>query len=142
MAKHQLIINDRHQEFPLRSEGGELKATRTLVVNWKGTWAPSDVPGDCLVVTPGDELEFVFALQIRAIAMISLRSASEHPLLVPAEDFDSQSRQERITLQGSRSFEVNRTLPPNSGELRYDLFMRVRPNFGGGNADTMAAGKP
>ncbi|WP_224249366.1 hypothetical protein [Hyalangium gracile] len=140
MAKHQLIINALNQEFPLRSEGGELKPTRTLVVNGKGTWAPSDVPEQCMVVAPGDELELV--LQVRAVAFLSLRSASEVPLLLPTEQFDSQSRSQRITTMTSISFEVNRAIPPSAGELRYDLLMRLKPHFGGGNADTMVATKP
>lgn len=151
MAKHQLFISkDVSRSYPVRSEAGQFKVTRTLVVNWKGTWEPNEHPEQYLVVAPGDELEVVLSSEKDQGASLWLFRRELSPLLVPTDGTECQDAWERVDLKnGSEStvLQVNPTLARDSGELRYDLRIsalgkRPLPIVGEGQAGTMTASKP
>ncbi|HEX5749732.1 MAG TPA: hypothetical protein VFZ09_26105 [Archangium sp.] len=151
MAKHQLIISrDFKRPSVLRSEEGQLKATRTLVVNWKGSWEPRDQPELFLVVAPGDELEIVFADEQHESGSLWLfnRVNPLRSLLLPLPESQRQERWERVDLQkGSVILTVNGEIARDSGESRYDLRVSALgemppPIVGQGNPGTLTASKP
>jgi hypothetical protein len=145
VAKHQLIIPNG--PFPVRSEAEQLKAVRTLVVNWKGTWAPSDHPERYLVVAPGDELEVVLAADKPRGGSLWIFNQGI-PLLEPAEGVERANGSERLDLEsGSRVLRLNQALAGASGESRYNLRASALreppiPFVGEGQAGTLSASKP
>ncbi|AKJ02373.1 hypothetical protein ATI61_108240 [Archangium gephyra] len=151
MAKHQLIISrDSKNPSVVRSEEGQLKHTRTLVVNWKGSWEPREQPGLFLVVAPGDELEIVFADEQHESASLWFFSRVNplSSLLLPLPESHRQGQWERVDLQkGSVILTVNGAIARDSGESRYDLRVsavgEMPPRIvGQGNPGTMTASKP
>ncbi|WNG24283.1 hypothetical protein F0U62_09825 [Cystobacter fuscus] len=148
MAKHQLIIPESIYEFyPVRSEAGRLKELRTLVINWKGTWAPDDDSELYLVVAPGDELEIVLSSERHQGGSLWLFKR-ELPLLLPENEVRSERTWERVDLErGSKVLQVNHALSRDSGESRYDLCvselgMAPMPPVGQGQPGTLTASKP
>ncbi|EPX64807.1 hypothetical protein D187_000229 [Cystobacter fuscus DSM 2262] len=148
MAKHQLIIPESiYTSFPVRSEAGRLKELCTLVINWKGTWAPDDDPELSLVVAPGDELEIVLSAERHQGGSLWLFKR-ELPLLLPENAVRSERTWERVDLErGSRVLQVNHALSRDSGESRYDLRVSElgqfpEPIVGQGQAGTLTASKP
>jgi hypothetical protein len=150
MAKHQLIIpEDLYEYYPSRSDAGQSKQTRTLVINWKGKWSRNDSPKEYLVVAPGDELEVVLASKKKGGSLWLYKQ--ELPLLLPTEEAESQEAWERVDIKrGSRVLKVNRSLAGGSGEVRYDLRISALkkeplpplPPVGQGQAGTLTATKP
>lgn len=151
MAKHQLFINrDISRAFPVRSEAGQFKVTRTLVVNWKGTWEPRDQPDTCLVVAPGDELEIVLSGEQQEASSLWLTNRVNplRSLLLPMPDNQRQNDWERVDIKsGSEILQVNPAISRDAGESRYDLRItalgqRPMPIVGQGYAGTLTASKP
>ncbi len=151
MAKHQLIISrDFKKPSVVRSEGGELKPTRMVVVNWKGTWEPRDQPDLYLVVAPGDELEIVLADEEPqgASLWLSNRVNPLPSLLGPLPENQRQDKSEHVNIQkGSVLLTVNQTISRDAGESRYDLRVtalgqRPPPIVGQGQPGTLTASKP
>lgn len=151
MAKHQLIISrDLHRAFPVRSEEGQFKVTRTLVINWNGSWEPRDQPEQCLMVAPGDELEVVLADEQRegGSLWIYKRMNSLPPLFVPLPEDKHGNGMERVDLEkGSVILTVNPALAKDAGEARYNLRISAlgevpAPFVGQGQAGTLIATKP
>jgi len=148
VAKHQLSISkDINGSYPVRSEAGQFKVTRTLVVNWKGKWEPDDRPELYLVVAPGDELEVVLSSEKHPGGSLWLFKRV-HPLLLPTQETQHQDAWERVDIEsGSRVLQVNHTLARDSGESRYDLRIsalgqRPLPIVGQGQAGSLTASKP
>jgi hypothetical protein len=148
VAKHQLIISkDINRSYPVRSEAGQYKATRTLVVNWKGTWAPGDRPELYLVVAPGDELELVLSSEQHQGGSLWLFKRVL-PLLLPTDETERQDAWERVDIEsGSTVLQVNDSLAGVSGESRYDLRISAlgqKPVIivGEGQPGTLTASKP
>ncbi|WP_146209946.1 hypothetical protein [Vitiosangium sp. GDMCC 1.1324] len=151
MAKHQLIISkDISRNYPVRSEAGELKETRTLVVNWDGTWKPNDRPDKYLVVAPGDELEIVLAAEKDEGSSLWLynRVRPLPSLLLPLPEDQRQGGVERVDIKsGSVILEVNRAIARDAGESRYDLRISAMgeipmPIVGQGQPGTLTATRP
>ncbi|OJT18179.1 hypothetical protein BO221_42620 [Archangium sp. Cb G35] len=151
MAKHQLIISkDINGNFPVRSEEGQLKTTRTLVVNWKRTWEPRDRADLFLVVAPGDELEVVLAEEQREGGSLWLynRVNPLRSLLVPLPEGPHRDGVMRVDLQkGSVILTVDPAIARDAGESRYDLRISAlggvpAPFVGQGQAGTLTASKP
>ena len=151
MSKHQLIISkDVSRAYPVRSEAGQLKVTRTLVFNWKGTWEPNDRPDLYLVVAPGDELEVVLAAEQdqRSSLWLFNRGNPLPSLLSPVSESQPQDHWERVDLQKEGVLlRVNQTISRDSGESRYDLRIsplgqRPMPIVGQGQPGTLTASKP
>ncbi|MFE8600301.1 hypothetical protein [Archangium violaceum] len=151
MAKHQLIISRDFKRPPVaRSEGGQLKPTRMLVVNWKGTWAPRDQPDLYLVVAPGDELEIMLADEQQQASSLWLfnRVNPSSSLLLLTPESRREDPWERVDIpKGSVILTVNQVIARDSGESRYDLRVtalgqRPPPIVGQGQAGTLTASKP
>jgi hypothetical protein len=151
VAKHQLIISRDIKRPPVvRSEGGQFKATRMLVINWKGTWEPRDQPDLYLVVAPGDELEIVLADEQQQGGSLWLfnRVNPLRSLLLPMPESQRQDRWERVDIQkGSVILTVNQAIAQDSGESRYDLRVSALgemppPIVGQGQPGTLTASKP
>lgn len=146
MAKHQLIITPG--PYPVRSEAEQRKATRTLVLNWKGTWEPQERPELYLVVAPGDELELVLSSEMRQGGSLWIFRRELPALLVPTDETECQDTSERVDLEsGSRVLQVNPSLTGDSGESRYNLRTSALgkvplPIVGQGQAGTLTATKP
>jgi hypothetical protein len=148
VAKHQLIISkETHVSCPVRSEAGQLKPTRTLVVNWKGTWEPRDQPDHYLVVAPGDELELVLSAEQREGGSLWLLHWVNPSPSVLSES-QRQGKWEHVDLQtGSVRLQVNPDLAHEAGESRYELRITAlgqipAPIVGQGQAGTLTATKP
>ena len=125
--------------------------TRTLVVNWKGTWEPRDQPDVCLVVAPGDELEVVLSGEPPEASSLWLASRVNplRSLLLPMPDNQRQDGDwERVDIKsGSVTLQVNPAISRDAGESRYDLRItalgqRPIPIVGQGQAGTLSASKP
>ncbi|WNG56457.1 hypothetical protein F0U59_18090 [Archangium gephyra] len=149
MAKHQLIISrDFKKPAVVRSEGGQLKATRMLVVNWKGTWAPRDQPDLYLVVAPGDELEIVLGDEQQEASSLWLFNRVNPLRSLLLLESQRQDPWERVDIQkGSVILTVNQAIAKDSGESRYDLRVtalgqKPPPIVGQGQAGTLTASKP
>ncbi|WP_375768507.1 hypothetical protein NR798_43650 [Archangium gephyra] len=151
MSKHQLIISkDVSRAYPVRSEAGQFKVTRTLVINWKGEWAPNDRPDLYLVVAPGDELELVLAAeQDQGTSLWLFNRVNPLPsLLSPVSESQPKDQWERVDLQKEGVIlRVNQAIARDAGESRYDLRIsplgqRPMPIVGQGQAGTMTASKP
>ena len=147
MAKHQLIISNG--PYPVRPEAGQNKAIRTLVVDAKGTWTPSDHPERYLVVAPGDELELVLSSEKKQGGSLWIFNQGV-PLLAPAEGIERQDDWERVDFEsgsGSKVLQLNPSLAGASGESRYNvrasaLRQRPLPIVGEGQAGSLTASKP
>lgn len=148
MAKHQLIISKNiNRSHPVRSEAGQFKVIRTLVVNWKGTWEPGDHPEQCLVVAPGDELELVLSSEHEEGSSLWFFKRML-ALLLPTQETQSQEAWERVDIEkGSMRFQVNHALAGDSGESRHGLRISKLgqmplPIVGQGQAGSLTASKP
>jgi hypothetical protein len=169
VAKHQLIISrEIDRKYPIRSEAGQSKVTRTVVVNWKGTWEPGDQPEAYLVVAPQDEIEIVlqpdeygdaslwfFTPEDQKVPLFPqpwnpVRSVKKLANSVRAL-WDGNRRDDddvRVDLpSGSKVLEVNDMLAGDSRESRYGLRIsslgqRPVPIGGQGNAGSLTATKP
>jgi hypothetical protein len=152
VAKHQLFISrDINRAFPVRSEAGQFKVTRTLVINWKGTWEPRDQPDLFLVVAPGDELEIVLSGEQQEAGSLWFtdRLNPVRSLLLPLpEDQPQRGHWERVDIKsGSVLLQVNPAIARDAGESRYDLRLTALgqlpvPIVGQGQAGTLTASKP
>ena len=122
MAKHRLIISPKMNPFyPVRSEAEALQQTRTLVVNWKGKWGPEDRPEQCLIVAPGDELEFALESEQSPGGGVWV-SNPRKTLLLPDNTLPRKDDWEHVDVErGSKVLRVNPALARESAERRYGL---------------------
>ncbi|MET0401772.1 MAG: hypothetical protein ABW123_05180 [Cystobacter sp.] len=147
MAKHRLILSHSNKYYPVRSEAGQLQATRVLVVTGTGRWTPEDRPELYLVVAPGDELEFALESPQHPGGSVWLFKKTP-AVLLPKTDTQQQEAWERVDIEsGSRILQVNPALTRDSGECRYDLrisALNQRPLIivGQGQAGSLTATRP
>lgn len=148
MATHQLIISkDTNVYYPVRFEDGQYKVVTTLVVHWKGTWAPTDRPEQYLLVAPGDELELTPASAMDPGGSVWLFKRGL-AVLLPPTDISRQDAWERVDVDGESAYlHLNPALERDTEEIRYELRIselgqKPEPLVGHGHGGALKTTRP